>query len=369
MHHAWILSGPAGIGKRMVAVETAKILLDPQRLADADGLPRPNPSSTVSRAIDEGTHPDFRIIRKELAAESDDPEIRRRKLTNLPLDVLRQFLIGGMTGDGRFHEGAAMLSSAWGAGKAFIIDECELLDPTAQNALLKTLEEPPRDTWFFLVTSSPERLLPTVHSRCQHVRFSPLGPAEMLQWLSAAAAATDLGEDDRAQVLAFADGSPGLARVAMQEIPMAVRGAAKSAGKGAKAAKETESLPLHVIRRRLFRALDGLAAQRFEPTLGERFAEFVEAWAAARVREHRNASKDAANKEALGHLFRMLSQWTHEGLRSAVRHGRDAAVPLTILDRLLEAEREIAANVNPKLVLDALVLRIMQGAHRPEPVC
>jgi DNA polymerase III delta prime subunit len=58
--------------------------------------------------------------------------------------------------------------------KAFIIDDAERMLPTSSNALLKTLEEPPKNTLIILVTSSPEKLLPTIISRCQQVRFCPV---------------------------------------------------------------------------------------------------------------------------------------------------------------------------------------------------
>ena len=99
---------------------------------------------------------------------------------NSPVDVLRQHMIGGWTKDPpRFHEAPAYLTPLSAPAKTFIIDEAELIDTVGQNALLKTLEEPPRRTYIFLVTSRPERLLPTIRSRCQHVRFVPLDHASM----------------------------------------------------------------------------------------------------------------------------------------------------------------------------------------------
>ena len=66
-----------------------------------------------------------------------------------------------------------------GRRRLVVIDQADALIPEAQNALLKTLEEPPSASVFVLITNRPDVLLPTVRSRCQHVRFGPLTPGEV----------------------------------------------------------------------------------------------------------------------------------------------------------------------------------------------
>ena len=61
-----------------------------------------------------------------------------------------------------------------GRGKVFVVEQAELMKPAAQNALLKTLEEPAGRTLIILLTDQPDALLPTIRSRCQSVRFAPL---------------------------------------------------------------------------------------------------------------------------------------------------------------------------------------------------
>jgi len=335
MHHAWILSGPVGVGKRLVALEAAKWLLDDEAPRGADGAPDPDPASRVSRAIDGGTHPDVRIITKELAAQSDDAEIRRRKLTNLPLDVLRQFLIGGTNSSGRSYQGAAYLTSQEGRGKVFIIDEAELIDATGQNALLKTLEEPPPQTWFFLLSTAPQRLLPTVHSRCQHVRFGPLSDADMRSWLDRAL--PELDEPARAALLTYADGSPGLALLAHEaEIPR--------------------------WSQQIGAMLSAAESGRVVPELARTLIEFTESFAESRVKGQANASKDAANKEASGHLFRMLAARSQLILHAAAQEGDDPEPIIARLQMLRDAELQLASNVNLKQVLEALALRWSESA-------
>ena len=101
---------------------------------------------------------------------------------------------------------AANLPGSPRISKVFIIDEAELLNTAAQNAALKTLEEPDGKTVVILVTSSPERLLPTIRSRSQQVRFGPLNPAAMKKWVGAWANSQteELDRDEAAWLLAFA---------------------------------------------------------------------------------------------------------------------------------------------------------------------
>src|SRR5436190_8510409 len=129
-------------------------------------------------------------------------------------------MLGRKTGDDRIHEAPAYRTPALGHGKVFIIDEAELLDGYAQNSMLKTLEEPPPQTYFFLITSQPERLLPTMRSRCQQVRFVRLDAQSMRQWFKQAAAQNaELGTRN-SELLAwiehFAEGSPGAAQLAIE---------------------------------------------------------------------------------------------------------------------------------------------------------
>ena len=86
-----------------------------------------------------------------------------------------------------------------------IIDPAEAMTPTAANALLKTLEEPPEGTGFVLVTHQADALLPTIRSRCQRIRFGPVAMTELAGWLE------NKGVEDAPKIAAFASGCPGRA--------------------------------------------------------------------------------------------------------------------------------------------------------------
>jgi DNA polymerase-3 subunit delta' len=101
------------------------------------------------------------------------------------------------------------LTAAEGGWRVVVIDEAELLEPEAQNALLKTLEEPPPRAVLLLVSAAPQRLLPTLRSRCRRLVLAPLPVASLDAllgtWLP------DMGEADRAALARLAAGSPGQA--------------------------------------------------------------------------------------------------------------------------------------------------------------
>ena len=93
----------------------------------------------------------------------DDGEVRKRKATKLSVEVIRQFVIA-----------RAGLQPSLGRAKVFVIVEAERMSDAAQNALLKTLEEPPDRSYLILLTPSADNLLPTTRSRCQEISFQAL---------------------------------------------------------------------------------------------------------------------------------------------------------------------------------------------------
>lgn len=145
--HAYLFAGPDGLGKKLVALRFACMLNCPDRTEDEDW------SCPVCRRIGEGKHPDVTL---------DEPErgmIRIERIREMH----------------RFFKYAPIE----GAYRVAIIDDAHLMNRQAQNALLKTLEEPPSNRALILVTAKPARLLPTVRSRCQRISFQPL-PLEPL---------------------------------------------------------------------------------------------------------------------------------------------------------------------------------------------
>jgi DNA polymerase-3 subunit delta' len=328
MHHAWILHGPSGVGKCTAAMECARLLLDDETLEANTAAFKAPRDSRVAELIDLASHPDLHVIRKERADDSSIKEMRDRKQTNIPLDLLRELMIGGVVGDGKSFDSPVWRGAYLGHNKVFIIDEAELLDPYGQNALLKTLEEPPAGTYIFLVTTQEERLLPTIRSRCQRVAFRALDAAAMGAWFDR----FGVEDSSRPWLSEFSEGAPGTAELAMKH--------------GLRAWSE-ELLPRFAM----------LEQGRFDGGLADRLAELVGEFAERVVKENAKASKEAANRQAtrcalLTLASRSRSQIAAAAMRGDVQAVAEAAYRVELIVRL---ESEVRANVNLKHALANLV--------------
>ena len=330
LHHAWILHGSMGVGKLLAAKLFAGLVLDPET-TPADIAAFAPPLNTEDAAlINAGSHPDFIVIRKELAAVSQSRELRDKKQMNIPVDLLRETLIGGVDGEGRMLDSAVHRTPARGRAKVFVIDEAELLESEAQNALLKTLEEPPLGTYLFLVTSREDRLLPTIRSRCHRVAFGPLSDNAMQQW--ATQHDWQVSNTERAWLLQFAEGSPGLALV------------------GSK-------FGLHQWWQSLQPQFKQLDQGNFPPSLAEEMTKYAEQYAEQLVKENESASKDAANRQGVAMLVRIAGLHLRQRLmNAAAANDRDALDAIQRAMRTLDTfEEAVRANVNLKLVMSSLV--------------
>ncbi len=187
LHHAWLITGPQGIGKATLAFRFARWLLagcpgTGLSVSDAD---------PVSRRIAAGTHADL------LAVGPSFDEKRQRHRTEIVADDVRPV--------GDFLRRTA----AEGGWRVVILDGADLLNRHAANALLKILEEPPPRAVLLLVSSSPGRLLPTLRSRCRLLRLVPLDQAPMK--LALERLLPDEDEADRLVLAGLARGAPGRA--------------------------------------------------------------------------------------------------------------------------------------------------------------
>ena len=173
--HALLFTGPHGSGKRTMAAMFAQALLC------RGNEPRPCGVCPACKRFEAGSHPDVRTVR---------PEKR-----TIGVDTVRD-LIDYLAL--RPYEGGRHIA---------IIEQADRLTPAAQNALLKTLETPPGDAMFFLISDAPGGLLPTIRSRCQTVRFSDLSVEDC----AAALARRGIPENRAAMLSGMAQGSVGRA--------------------------------------------------------------------------------------------------------------------------------------------------------------
>ncbi len=205
--HAYLMTGPEGVGKEMLAQRLAAVLLctDVQDVAAPDGS-----AGTVStwldacgrcedcRLLTAGNHPDFHRIHRRLNKLHPEKKVQNRKAVDLSVDVIRHFVIA-----------KAGLRPSRGRAKVFIVVEAERLSIGAQNALLKTLEEPPGNSYLILLALSADALLATTRSRCQQISCRALPAAFVIKHLTERA---DVPADTARFLAELSQGSLGLAR-------------------------------------------------------------------------------------------------------------------------------------------------------------
>lgn len=196
LHHGWLLTGPRGVGKATFAWRAARFLLATPESEDTGLFGAPPPPETLDIAPD---HP----VARRMAALSEPRLLLIRRGPNDKGDRLMA-QIG--VDEVRKLRGFLGLSAADGGHRAVIVDAADEMNPSAANAILKVLEEPPPRTTLFLVSHQPAGLLPTIRSRCRELRLSPLAPADLTDAL--AQAGHDPG-DDAARLSLLAGGSAG----------------------------------------------------------------------------------------------------------------------------------------------------------------
>lgn len=155
MHHAWLLAGAKGLGKRAFARSAAEALVREQ----------------FGEQPHAGSHPDIHII-EPLPANDDES---KKKAEGKPFQTKRNVTIDQV----RQLQSRLTTRPTLGARRAIVIDTIDELEKGAVNALLKSLEEPPAGTYFLLISHSPGRLLPTIRSRCRVLRFASLSSDEI----------------------------------------------------------------------------------------------------------------------------------------------------------------------------------------------
>jgi DNA polymerase III subunit delta' len=202
LHHAWLLTGPKGVGKASFAKAAALRLL--AEAADP-GLGRAglevDPEHRIARLFAARSHPDFRLVQRE-PWKSDEiiPEVDRKD--EPPARSIRVKQI-------RMLERVLSVSPSLSSRRAIIIDSADDMERSAANALLKGLEEPPAGTVFFLVSHMPGRLLSTIRSRCRKLSFSPLNDTQMQAVLRREMPGAS--ESELATLIRAGEGAPGQA--------------------------------------------------------------------------------------------------------------------------------------------------------------
>lgn len=313
--HGLIFAGPAGVGKATTARALAGLFLCERPAGDA-----PCGACQSCRAFDAAAaHPDYHVITRDLIRYHD--KTGKSKGIDLSINVIRPELVE-----------PAGRKAVMGRGKVFVVEQAELMNAAAQNALLKTLEEPAGRTLIVLLTDQPDVLLSTIRSRSQIVRFASLPQETVAHELHQ----RGIDPDVAVRAARFARGSLG---VALRWV-------------------EDEVVDLAV---ELAGQVDALFAGRPPDDLPGWFKRAAEGYAARQIERDPLGSKDAATREGLGlylnvaaeHVRRLLPELTDAD-------GLDRAC--AAIDAIARAEGYLAGNVNVSLVFQQLAVTLERQA-------
>ena len=178
--HAWLIGGAQGIGKATLAYRMARFVL-----AHRDPL-----AATVQRADDLSVDPSDPTARR-IAAEAHGGLLVLQRTAN-DKGVMRTVITVDETRETISFFGSTAAAEGW---RVCIVDTVDELNPNAANALLKTLEEPPRQSLFLLISHAPGRVLPTILSRCRRLPLRPIARTDVIQAVNRA---TGLASEDPA---------------------------------------------------------------------------------------------------------------------------------------------------------------------------
>lgn len=308
--HALLIKGAAGIGKRAFAAALARGLLCEQAAAPMMACGK----CEACHWFDTGNHADFRLLQPEVAeaaAEDAEPSDKKKK---------RDISVAQV----RALEAFIQLSAHRNGAKVVLIQPAEAMNVNAANALLKSLEEPPPETYFVLVSDRPHMLPATIRSRCQQLALRPPSPEEAAEWLAKNGAAQPQ------LALAQAGGAPVLA-----------------------AELDTDE---YWASRKQF--LDGLSSRAFDPlALAEKFAA-----------------------HPIPQLINWLQRWTYDVaslcFQQRVRYNPDFEDALTVTANranalevlrfhreLVRFQRIVNHPLNARLLIEDLMLRYGRVAH------
>ena len=374
--HALLFVGPAGVGRRTTAVALARTLLCESPAVTANSghfgdlpadyplrqacghcldcammspharvAPPPGAEGASKKASPRETlsHPDFHLVFKELAAFHEDANVRSRVMQELGIDVIRSFLLDPVC-----------QRASRGRGKVFVVLEAHLLSVAAQNAMLKTLEEPPPGVTIILISDSAEGLLPTTLSRCSLLRFGLLPRPFVMDRLAAAGVAAP----EAAFWAAFTGGSVGRAlKLAAQD--------------------------MYEIKRDVVARLAAMN-RAGDAELGEYLGKTSDSLAERNVKLTRigetEMSKNLALRQGAGAMLELIASAFRDALTRASGCDRplvngdqapqidllaakfDALQIASILEQLSELEELLWRNVNAKVIWDNVVITCASAA-------
>jgi DNA polymerase-3 subunit delta' len=312
MAHGILFCGPEGVGKGLCAR-----VLSAWFLCERPGNHGACASCGACKLVETDAHPDFHRVYRALIRLSKDSKAR-----DLAVEVIRDFL----------NEPAAR-TSVLGLGKVFIVEEADLMNAAAQNALLKTLEEPHGRTLIILLAEQLTALFPTIRSRVRVFRFGEL-PRSVIE-----------AELVRAGV------DPSRAS-------SAARWAGGSLGRALRWSREGMLDPVVGLVELLQRAAAG---RNVVAELQSHLRKSAEEYAKQRVAQDKLGSEDQFKREGLESMLRVVAEVQRELLRSGGDHGAMLRA-CDAVDAVRRAEELTDSNVGVPLVAYDLAIGVAGGS-------
>jgi DNA polymerase-3 subunit delta' len=295
--HGMIFAGPVGVGKETAARGLAALFLckDPKKN-------QPCGKCNSCTLMGGETHPDYHVVYRQLIRL----EKEKVKAIDLAVDVIRDYLVE-----------PANHKSSMNHGKVFVVREAELMNAAAQNAMLKTLEEPAARTLIILLTDQPHALLATIRSRAQLVRFAPLDSKLVQRELEK----RKIDKATAAEAATLAEGSLGIALKWIED------GVVDNA-----------------------RQLLGQLGSTDFTALADWFKKAADAYAEKQLERDKLSSKDQATREGLALYLKIASAAFR---RRLVQSDNPDELERTCvaIDAVARAENYLDSNVNVALTL------------------
>ncbi len=302
--HAYILSGEEGMGKMTLANAFALSLLCERKGEE------PCMECVSCRQVRDGNHPDLIYVTHEKPASIGVDDIRRQITDTVLIRPYRSEY------------------------KIYIVDEAEKMTPQAQNALLKTLEEPPSYVIILLLTANEEALLPTILSRCVRLKLMPLSDAVIREYLQKD---LQVGALQAAVYAAFARGNPGRAiSIASSDTFGEFYRSARSLIKRIKTLDVTD-------------ILDEIQKMKDEGVDINAFLDLLQMW-----------YRDILICKSTGDTNSLIFQDDQKDIR---RISEESSYPglEAILEAIDKARTRLLANVNTELALELLLLTLKEN--------